>query len=810
MENKNRRTASIRAVYIVLIAVISFSALFVIDVLPVSANDNPKDLLSDNLFYNADHYNNDLALACATLCCNVDDISGYFPEGQSRQYTWDQDSRAFHVGIGYKTINTYGSPKNLLVIACRGTGGDSPFEILGDFFKDAKHKPFENQDALFAPYKYWESIERDVKHFTAEHPEIYDYPIVYLVTGHSLGGAAANLKGAQLTNENRSRGRDRVFVYTFGAIKAIASEENIERGYDNIFNIYNYNDTFGPHGGNAPMGVSDPYYKFGRTLLCWFRYEESSPTSLENHDMGHYRLAVENRTIDDAKVDKKAGILENGQRWALNLVILNIEGKGDLKKVGLGPGTDASWTNYKADIVSTDIQNGITSIGENIFFEFVKLRSVYIPASVRDIRRFAFRKCDSLKNVYYFGTQEQWDSINIDYGNDPLLKADLHCLKEGHTTKSKNSYDTRAMSAYQEFLTNKKVIPEEEVVEIKAFSLDDINNDGVPELCVYGDFNERTIKYVYAYIDGRVQNIDSASKYASYFGAREKGVFIRVWERWDRGEFNYVYIFDGSTLSYKLSREWWWNEDKKLFYDERDNEQTEINEDEFDRIYETYLGGCEPVLLFDTIYANTDENRKDVFSGVEVPFETADAKAWKEAYLQKIPEVVNEWNITSDTGEFYLVNIDNDDVPEVVIYSGYRAGSVIVLSWYNGECHAQRLDPYFDCIERSGLFSTGNCHMGYGFVEIYRLENGNCNKIAYGDYGVISDESWEKEPEYEYTWNDEPVSEAEFDRLYKEAYDYDMVEYEEAYTYGEINRAIQDYGVRAIKLTTADIENESD
>ena len=91
-----------------LVSVVTILFFFLISVFLTESTVGEKvyatsnDLLSDNLFYNSQYYNNDLASACASICLDVENVAPHFPEGQSDQYAWDQDSAAFHVGIGYK------------------------------------------------------------------------------------------------------------------------------------------------------------------------------------------------------------------------------------------------------------------------------------------------------------------------------------------------------------------------------------------------------------------------------------------------------------------------------------------------------------------------------------------------------------------------------------------------------------------------------------------------------------------------------------------------------------------------------------
>ena len=75
---------------------------------------------------------------------------------------------------------------------------------------------------------------------------------------------------------------------------------------------------------------------------------------------------------------------------------------------------------------SVTIGDSVTSIGDAAFYGCTSLSSVTIPDSVTSIGGYAFYKCTSLTNVYYTGTQAQWDAISIGSGNDPLKNAAIH------------------------------------------------------------------------------------------------------------------------------------------------------------------------------------------------------------------------------------------------------------------------------------------------------------------------------------------------------------------------------------------------
>ena len=196
--------------------------------------------------------------------------------------------------------------------------------------------------------------------------------------------------------------------------------------------------------------------------------------------------------------------------------------------------------------------------------------------------------------------------------SDRIVKKDSGFYR----TVSDSDDSSREKSAFKAFLEKNTVVPEDGFTEINAFSIDDINNDHVMELCVYESPNGRGTKFIYACVDGNIKMLDSASKYAYFCGVREAGLLINVWERWDRGLFNYMRIFNGSTIFNAISREYWNdNRNEILFFDNRSGDPAPISEEEFNELYSNYLGPFEPEPLFREIYENTAENREAVLGG---------------------------------------------------------------------------------------------------------------------------------------------------------------------------------------------------
>ncbi len=78
-------------------------------------------------------------------------------------------------------------------------------------------------------------------------------------------------------------------------------------------------------------------------------------------------------------------------------------------------------------LTNLTIPDSVTTIGICAFEDCSSLTSVTIPDSVTTIGNSAFSGCDSLTDVYYTGTEEQWNLISIGSYNTALTNATIHC-----------------------------------------------------------------------------------------------------------------------------------------------------------------------------------------------------------------------------------------------------------------------------------------------------------------------------------------------------------------------------------------------
>ena len=81
--------------------------------------------------------------------------------------------------------------------------------------------------------------------------------------------------------------------------------------------------------------------------------------------------------------------------------------------------------DYCRSLTSVTIPDSVTSIGRYAFYCCTSLTNVTIPNSVTSIGFGAFY-CTNLANVYYAGSQSEWNKITISDENEDLTNATIH------------------------------------------------------------------------------------------------------------------------------------------------------------------------------------------------------------------------------------------------------------------------------------------------------------------------------------------------------------------------------------------------
>lgn len=204
--------------------------------------------------------------------------------------------------IAYRPIMLNGEETNLIFIVARGS--QTWNEFAGDAFT-AANTNFLGQAAYELVVKFHEMIWDAMLSYSNAHEDLYDKPRVFFITGHSLGGAAANLTAALANNPQDGNSwiftdtdRSRIYAYTYGSIDSIFAYNSyhypITNGYENIHNIYNFYDTFGPNGrdnltasGNSGIG------KFGHMDVFAYQFDwDNKLPEATNHIIENYLRAI--------------------------------------------------------------------------------------------------------------------------------------------------------------------------------------------------------------------------------------------------------------------------------------------------------------------------------------------------------------------------------------------------------------------------------------------------------------------------------------------------------------------------------------
>lgn len=229
-------------------------------------------VLDDSWFaQDPDAYNHDLARACVALCAVVNAESAYYggkteidfvaealgelgftdirTDSYAKRSAASDEVAAIFTGTTDVTAYTFARKqlsdgRNLVFVGIRGTYGS---EWLSNFNLSLKngaqpdHCGFDRAE---------EEIRAGLEAYCAELG-IDPGESALLVTGHSRGGAVANLLAAQLDAEAQEDGsdqeegpfpRDAIYAYTFAAPNATQAAGAEDETYANIFNVVNSTD----------------------------------------------------------------------------------------------------------------------------------------------------------------------------------------------------------------------------------------------------------------------------------------------------------------------------------------------------------------------------------------------------------------------------------------------------------------------------------------------------------------------------------------------------------------------------------------
>lgn len=135
------------------------------------------------------------------------------------------------------------------------------------------------------------------------------------------------------------------------------------------------------------------------------------------------------------------------------------------------------------------------------------------------------------------------------------------------------------------------------------------------------------------------------------------------------------------------------------------------------------------------------------------------SEPWKKSYLDYINSH-NQFTVSK------LVNINNDDIPELYINFGTTASGDTICSFTNGKLIEQQLyNGGLSYLEGQNLFMDSGGHMDGYYNKIYTIENGQFILLYSGEFGAEDNANVQYDssgmPIYNYYWDGVQVSSQE-------------------------------------------------
>lgn len=166
-------------------------------------------------------------------------------------------------------------------------------------------------------------------------------------------------------------------------------------------------------------------------------------------------------------------------------------GDGTCYLISIGECTDT-------DIVIPDTSpdgDTVFAIDRNAFADEA-ITSITIPTTIEEIGRNAFNGCDSLTDVYYLGTEAEWEALceNVATGNTALLNANVHFAEE------EVAYDEPTI------VVESVTVGEGDTVDV---DISVVNNPGISSLKVFLEYDDKLV----------LENVTFTSLFGSFITA---------------------------------------------------------------------------------------------------------------------------------------------------------------------------------------------------------------------------------------------------------------------------------------------------
>ena len=186
-----------------------------------------------------------------------------------------------------------------------------------------------------------------------------------------------------------------------------------------------------------------------------------------------------------------------------------------------------------------------------------------------------------------------------------------------------------------------------------------------------------------------------------------------------------------------------------------------------------YKNGKESPIRDDEINEHLDDC--EIIEFLEISSLREITETWKKLYIEYINNR-GENSYISENAECILVNINDDDIPELVINNGSVAGGGDVFTVHNDKLENVHIyTGGFSHMERKNLFADVGGRMDYYHDKVYRIQNGKFELINKGEYWVEDSSNREYDDKgnmiYTYRWNDKKVSKEKYEQELKSVFD---------------------------------------
>lgn len=313
------------------------------------------------------------------------------------------------------------------------------------------------------------------------------------------------------------------------------------------------------------------------------------------------------------------------------------------------------------------------------------------------------------------------------------------------------------------------------------FGLADINGGEVPELLISeGEYQGSKVD-IYSFDGYEVRFLGSAGAYGRIRYTPGASLVYSHDETEDQVT-DAVYVIN----EYTLERKW----EGVIFADTAEegtvkyfSDDSEVTEEEYNSLYAENIpseaasfGRGAPILTAENVMSVIESGELAADTGEEeTPEETAQAfdDNCREAYRNLLTEISESGGYTSAPG-FALVYIDDDDVPEIAVFTGDTGTGGTVLYSYNGS-QAVKLsdgagftDGGLHYAEKKGTVVSGFENNGVTSVSVDSLSGGALIHVWSGEKGEIPSESNDGTFTGVYRSEGTDVTAEEYEKLYSD------------------------------------------